>query len=183
MAVALAVASASIDRAWAESRPISAATPGWRGYLAYGGLLAGRDSGWESQRRDDGTLPWPVLARRGVAVSTVRFGYVDTKLARGPVRPLMISVDRAVEVLVREGPERVRELMELGVRFTREHGDLSLGLEGGHSRRRIVRAGIVQRHVGVSHPHAVVPGLGGQDFLLRGRQRHVSFDDEVRGTL
>jgi L-aspartate oxidase len=46
----------------------------------------------------------------------------------------------AVEVLVREGPERVRELMELGVRFTREHGDLSLGLEGGHSRRRIVRA-------------------------------------------
>ena len=27
-------------------------------------VLAGRDSGWESQRRDDGTLPWPVLARR-----------------------------------------------------------------------------------------------------------------------
>jgi len=46
----------------------------------------------------------------------------------------------AVEVLVREGPARVRELMELGVRFTRDHGDLSLGLEGGHSRRRIVRA-------------------------------------------
>ncbi|GAA3351929.1 SDR family NAD(P)-dependent oxidoreductase [Amorphoplanes nipponensis] len=43
----------------------------------------------------------PVLARRGVAVSTVRFGYVDTKLARGPVRPLMISVDRAVDVLMR----------------------------------------------------------------------------------
>jgi L-aspartate oxidase len=46
----------------------------------------------------------------------------------------------AVDVLVREGPERVRDLMDLGVRFTREQGDLSLGLEGGHSRRRIVRA-------------------------------------------
>lgn len=46
----------------------------------------------------------------------------------------------AVDVLVREGPERVRELMQMGVDFTREQGDLSLGLEGGHSRRRIVRA-------------------------------------------
>ncbi|HEU4456872.1 MAG TPA: FAD-dependent oxidoreductase, partial [Longimicrobium sp.] len=46
----------------------------------------------------------------------------------------------AVDVLVREGPARVRDLMDLGVRFTREQGDLSLGLEGGHSRRRIVRA-------------------------------------------
>jgi L-aspartate oxidase len=46
----------------------------------------------------------------------------------------------AVEVLVREGPSRVRELIELGVRFTREGADLSLGREGGHSRRRIVRA-------------------------------------------
>jgi len=41
---------------------------------------------------------------------------------------------------VREGPQRVRELIELGVRFTQEGEDLSLGREGGHSRRRIVRA-------------------------------------------
>lgn len=50
---------------------------------------------------------------------------------------------RAVEVLVREGPGRVRELLEWGVRFSRsrEHPEeLSLGREGGHSRRRIVRA-------------------------------------------
>ena len=41
------------------------------------------------------------LRPRGVAVSTVRFGFVDTKLARGPVKPMMISVDRAVAVLMR----------------------------------------------------------------------------------
>ncbi|MEI6915391.1 MAG: L-aspartate oxidase [Armatimonadota bacterium] len=50
-----------------------------------------------------------------------------------------------VEILVEEGPTRVKELMEMGVRFTEEmaggsHGVLSLGREGGHSRRRIVRA-------------------------------------------
>lgn len=47
---------------------------------------------------------------------------------------------RAVEELVREGPERVRELIEWGVRFSREDGDLSLGREAGHSRRRILHA-------------------------------------------
>jgi len=46
----------------------------------------------------------------------------------------------AVEQLVREGPARVRELMDWGVRFTRERETLSLGREGGHSRRRILHA-------------------------------------------
>jgi L-aspartate oxidase len=43
-----------------------------------------------------------------------------------------------VEITVKEGPERVRELMDLGVEFTREGKSLSLGREGGHSRNRIV---------------------------------------------
>ncbi len=46
----------------------------------------------------------------------------------------------AVRALVREGPARVRELIELGARFTSRDDELSLGREGGHSRRRIVRA-------------------------------------------
>lgn len=46
----------------------------------------------------------------------------------------------AVHGLVREGPARVRELVEWGVRFTRRDGRFSLGREGGHSRRRIVHA-------------------------------------------
>ena len=41
------------------------------------------------------------LRPHGVHISTVRFGYVDTKMAKGPVKPLMITVDRAVEVLLR----------------------------------------------------------------------------------
>jgi L-aspartate oxidase len=46
-----------------------------------------------------------------------------------------------VRAIVQEGPAALAELMELGVRFTREHGELELGREGGHSQRRIVHAG------------------------------------------
>lgn len=51
----------------------------------------------------------------------------------------------AVEILVKEGPERVKELAALGVRFTHNRHPKSpvhfdLGREGGHSTRRIVHA-------------------------------------------
>jgi L-aspartate oxidase len=48
----------------------------------------------------------------------------------------------AVDALVREGPEQVQALMAWGADFDRtEGGRLSLGREGGHSRRRIAHAG------------------------------------------
>ncbi|MEJ2152812.1 MAG: L-aspartate oxidase [Gemmatimonadota bacterium] len=49
----------------------------------------------------------------------------------------------AVRLLVEEGPARVRELIDYGVRFsysTEDPEELSLAREGGHSARRIVRA-------------------------------------------
>ncbi len=49
--------------------------------------------------------------------------------------------DRAVvRAVVREAPERVRELAALGVDFNRSRRGFALGREGGHSRRRIVHA-------------------------------------------
>jgi L-aspartate oxidase len=48
----------------------------------------------------------------------------------------------AAETLVREAPARVRDLQALGVRFDADRfGQLALGLEGGHSVRRVVHAG------------------------------------------
>jgi len=48
----------------------------------------------------------------------------------------------AVRVLCEESPARVRDLERLGVRFDADRGgNLALGLEGGHSRRRVVHAG------------------------------------------
>jgi L-aspartate oxidase len=47
----------------------------------------------------------------------------------------------AVDVLVNEGPDRVRELVEAGARFDlNARGDFKLGKEAAHSRRRIVHA-------------------------------------------
>ncbi len=45
-----------------------------------------------------------------------------------------------VELVVKEGPERIRELMAFGAEFTRHNGRLHLGREGGHSADRIVHA-------------------------------------------
>lgn len=46
----------------------------------------------------------------------------------------------AVETLVSEGLDRVRELISLGMQFDGGEGGLHLGLEGGHSRRRVLHA-------------------------------------------
>ena len=48
-----------------------------------------------------------------------------------------------VELVVRDGPARINELIELGVKFSERAGagnGLDLGKEGGHSKRRIVHA-------------------------------------------
>jgi L-aspartate oxidase len=48
----------------------------------------------------------------------------------------------AARVLCQESPGSVRDLQELGVRFDADRdGNLALGLEGGHSKRRVVHAG------------------------------------------
>ncbi len=47
----------------------------------------------------------------------------------------------AVRVLVNEGPDRVRELIEICPRFDRQNGEIVLGREGAHSVRRVAHAG------------------------------------------
>jgi L-aspartate oxidase len=62
----------------------------------------------------------------------------------------------AVESLVRDGPARVRDLMAWGVGFSRSAEGLSLGREGGHTRRRIVHAGdLTGREIERALLHAV----------------------------
>jgi L-aspartate oxidase len=45
-----------------------------------------------------------------------------------------------VEMVVREAPQRVRELIEWGTQFDRDGEALLLGREGGHSHQRIIHA-------------------------------------------
>ncbi len=54
-----------------------------------------------------------------------------------------------VETVVKSGPERIRELINWGVAFTQDSAgklELDLGLEGGHSQKRIVHAGDFTGH-------------------------------------
>jgi len=46
----------------------------------------------------------------------------------------------AVELMVKEGPDRIKELIDLGTQFTEKNGKLDLAREGGHSMPRIVHA-------------------------------------------
>jgi L-aspartate oxidase len=81
-------------------------------------------------------------AQGGIAAAmavedSVQRHLADTEAAgRGLVRRT------AAQVLAEEAPARVRDLERLGVRFDADRrGVLALGLEGGHSLRRVVHAG------------------------------------------
>src|SRR5215468_5819255 len=88
---------------------------------------------------DDGSTRW---AQGGIAAvldpyDTPRAHAEDTLVAG-----VGLCDPAAVEVLVTEGPARVRELMRLGAEFDRHpDGSLMLTREGGHHANRIVHAG------------------------------------------
>ncbi|MDG2384904.1 MAG: L-aspartate oxidase [Pirellulaceae bacterium] len=45
-----------------------------------------------------------------------------------------------VEMVIREAPDRIQELIDWGTQFDQDAGELLLGREGGHSRHRILHA-------------------------------------------
>ena len=84
-------------------------------------------------------------AQGGIAAVIDPKDTFDSHIKDTHVAGAFICHEDAVDILVKEGPDRVRELIELGVRFTpdRDTHDplhLDLGREGGHSTRRIVHA-------------------------------------------
>ncbi len=46
----------------------------------------------------------------------------------------------SVELMVKEGPDRIKDLIEIGTKFTKKDGDFDLAKEGGHSVPRILHA-------------------------------------------
>jgi L-aspartate oxidase len=88
---------------------------------------------------DDGSTRW---AQGGIAAV---LDPLDTPQAHAQdtmVAGVGLCDPDAVDVLVREGPSRVRELIRLGATFDRNpDGSLMLAREGGHRAKRIVHAG------------------------------------------
>ena len=52
---------------------------------------------------------------------------------------MVYVIEKVVEIVVKEGVERIRELIEWGAQFDKDDdGDYALGKEGGHSEYRIL---------------------------------------------
>ena len=88
---------------------------------------------------DDGSTRW---AQGGIAAVLDPVDTPEAHAADTIVAGVGLCDPAAVDVLVREGPARVRELMRWGTRFDRRaDGSLMLTREGGHHANRIAHAG------------------------------------------
>jgi L-aspartate oxidase len=118
-------------------------------FLVIGGGVAGLSFALEAVQR--GTVA--ILTKRARQEG-------NTQYAQGGIASVLSSSDsferhiedtliagaglcnrEAVEVAIREGPARVRQLIAFGAEFSRgPGGEFDLGREGGHSERRIIHA-------------------------------------------
>src|SRR3954464_11677870 len=81
-------------------------------------------------------------AQGGIAAALAVDDSADLHLADTVAAGRDLVRESAARVLVDEAPPIVIDLEELGVRFDADrNGNLALGLEGGHSRRRVAHAG------------------------------------------
>lgn len=81
------------------------------------------------------------LAQGGIAAVFDEEDSVELHLEDTLVAGAGLCNKTAVEILVTEGPDRVRELIEMGTNFDRNQDQIALTREGAHSRRRILHAG------------------------------------------
>lgn len=81
------------------------------------------------------------LAQGGIAAAVSPLDSPDLHLADTLTAGAGLSDERAVRILVEEGPARVHELELLGTKFDHRDGELVLASEGAHSVPRVVRAG------------------------------------------
>ncbi|HZO16686.1 MAG TPA: L-aspartate oxidase, partial [Polyangiaceae bacterium] len=78
------------------------------------------------------------FAQGGVAVVMDREDSFDAHKQDTMVAGAGLCHEVVVDRCVREGPDRIRELIERGAHFDEKDGKLSLTREGGHSARRVI---------------------------------------------
>lgn len=135
-------------------RFLGSPTPGWSAeadVLVVGSGIAGLTCALRLRERVDrvllvtktqlsaGSTAW---AQGGIAAALAPEDSPREHLDDTLVAGVGLCDETAVEVLVTEGPARVRELIGLGARFdTDASGQITLTREGGHHRDRIAHAG------------------------------------------
>ncbi|WP_277452777.1 L-aspartate oxidase [Janibacter sp. DB-40] len=142
------------DEVVALPRFLTAPPPGWTAdadVLVVGSGIAGLTCALRLREHVDrvllvtktelsaGSTTW---AQGGIAAALAPEDSAAEHLDDTLVAGVGLCDESAVEVLVTEGPARVRELIGLGARFdTDDAGEITLTREGGHHRDRIAHAG------------------------------------------
>jgi L-aspartate oxidase len=99
-------------------------------------------------------------AQGGIAVVTAQTDNFDAHVRDTLVAGDGLCNEKVVREIVRDGPERIRELIGLGLEFSRDkNGDFELGREGGHSARRILH---VKDMTGAAIEEALLRAIAGE---------------------
>ena len=83
-------------------------------------------------------------AQGGVACVTDKHDSFEQHIEDTIVAGAGLCNRKMVEKMVKEAPARINEIIKMGVKFTKKNysdSEFELGLEGGHSKRRILHAG------------------------------------------
>lgn len=81
------------------------------------------------------------FAQGGVAASIGGDDSISSHVKDTEVAGRGLCDRESIEILVKEGVDDINNLIDQGMSFDREDGEIILGLEGGHSNRRVLHAG------------------------------------------
>lgn len=81
------------------------------------------------------------MAQGGIAVVTDSTDSIEQHIQDTLVAGAGLCNENAVRAIISEGPERIQEMIDWGVKFDAVNGKLMLGREGGHHQNRIVHKG------------------------------------------
>ena len=79
-------------------------------------------------------------AQGGIAAAIDRKDSVDSHYEDTISAGAELNDSEAVNIMVQEGFDRVKELVKMGMVFDSDSSGFDLGIEGGHSNRRILHA-------------------------------------------
>lgn len=80
-------------------------------------------------------------AQGGIAAVTSALDSFEEHISDTLIAGAGLCDEDVVRLTIKDAPARVRELQEIGVHFSQKKGTADLGLEAGHSQRRILHAG------------------------------------------
>ena len=118
-------------------------------YIIVGSGLAGLYAAWKASSKGRVAVITKALVREsnsfnaqgGIAAVTSEDDAPEIHKDDTLIAGRGLCEDHSVDILVNEGPDRIEEIIAEGMKFDSKNGILSLGLEGGHHKRRILHAG------------------------------------------